>query len=467
MSGYDRVVWTEGMFLRPHHFQQQDRCFDYGLRQSLMMRRSHGWGLRRLEIDQGLLQTGKLSILVCEGLMPDGTIFNAPLDHEVPPPREVPSDLRNCLVYLALPVESRSAVTDAGGPMSNGGGRFTLKDIEILDVAANSLGSRAEIIVGRLQLSLVFEGEQLDGKHLIPLTRIVEVAGDSSVILDDQFIPSCIDYRASRHLVQFMSELHGSLHQRGEQLAGWVSASGRATVAQVTDVLLLQVVNGAEPVVAHLCEGPVATAKIRATGQAQDAGDQPKHYGGLHPEELFRFFVSLAGELATHTSETRRPPAFPPYRHDKLLDTFLPVERELLRSLSWFREQPATAIKFEELRYGIHRAVSQDFRLLKDAVFVLAVAADMDAERLSRLFRAQTKVGPQDRIRDLVTSAVPGIGLQTCNQPRQIPYRVGSVYFQVETKGELWAEVQRTGILCLQVAGEFPNLELTLWALTR
>ena len=28
MSVYNKVVWSEGLFLRPQHFQQQDRYFE-------------------------------------------------------------------------------------------------------------------------------------------------------------------------------------------------------------------------------------------------------------------------------------------------------------------------------------------------------------------------------------------------------------------------------------------------------
>ena len=34
MSWYSKVVWSEGMFLRPQHFQQQDRYLEALVRQS-------------------------------------------------------------------------------------------------------------------------------------------------------------------------------------------------------------------------------------------------------------------------------------------------------------------------------------------------------------------------------------------------------------------------------------------------
>ena len=35
MTWHNKVVWTEGMFLQPQHFQQHDRYTEYQLRQRL------------------------------------------------------------------------------------------------------------------------------------------------------------------------------------------------------------------------------------------------------------------------------------------------------------------------------------------------------------------------------------------------------------------------------------------------
>ena len=44
MTWHNKVVWTEGMFLQPQHFQQHDRFTEYQLRQRLAATLGHGWG---------------------------------------------------------------------------------------------------------------------------------------------------------------------------------------------------------------------------------------------------------------------------------------------------------------------------------------------------------------------------------------------------------------------------------------
>ena len=62
MAAHGRVIWSEGLFLRPQHFQQQDRCFELLVRQSCEFIRPYFWGFRSLEIDAPLLETGKFGL---------------------------------------------------------------------------------------------------------------------------------------------------------------------------------------------------------------------------------------------------------------------------------------------------------------------------------------------------------------------------------------------------------------------
>ena len=120
------------------------------------------------------------------------------------------------------------------------------------------------------------------------------------------------------------TELLGLLHQRGEALGGRVVATGRGAAAEFADFLMLQAINRYEPLFAHYAES-----------------------GALHPEELFRACVAAAGELATFTTTSKRPPRFPGYRHDRLRESFDPVMASLRASLSEVLEQNAISIPLE------------------------------------------------------------------------------------------------------------------------
>jgi type VI secretion system protein ImpJ len=254
-----------------------------------------------------------------------------------------------------------------------------------------------------------------------------------------------LDCQVSPVLSGFLNELQGLLHHRGEALAGRVSASGRGGSAEIADFLLLQAVNHFEPVVAHL-------AKLR----------------GLHPEELFRLLVGLAGQLSTFASANKRTPEFPPYRHDELKNTFAPVERTLRECLGTVLEQTAIPIPLKEARYGIRAAPISDRNLLANATFVLAVRAELAGDKIRQRFPANSKIGSVEKIRELVMSQLPGIPLRALPvAPRQIPYDSGSVYFELDSSSNHWPDLQASGGFAIHVAGEFPGMEMDFWAIRR
>ena len=61
---------------------------------------------------------------------------------------------------------------------------------------------------------------------------------------------------------------------------------------------------------------------------------------------------------------------------------------------------------------GAQTTAATDLELLRSAVFVLAVNAQMPGEALRLRFPGQVKIGPVERIRDLVNLALPGIALR-------------------------------------------------------
>ncbi|MBU2324741.1 MAG: type VI secretion system baseplate subunit TssK, partial [Gammaproteobacteria bacterium] len=98
-----KVVWQEGMLLRPQHFQQNDRYYDYQLKTRTQKLDSYAWGFFELEIDRQFLNMGKLVVSKASGILPDGTLFDIGAERE-PLALDVPPNTGNTPVYLALPL---------------------------------------------------------------------------------------------------------------------------------------------------------------------------------------------------------------------------------------------------------------------------------------------------------------------------------------------------------------------------
>ena len=103
----------------------------------------------------------------------------------------------------------------------------------------------------------------------------------------------------------------------------------------------------------------------------------------------------------------------------------------------------------------------------RDATFELAVQSQMPSEALRARFPTQVKIGPVERIRDLVNLALPGVTLMPMPvAPRQIPFHTGATYFELETRNsDLWRQLEQSGGMAMHIAGDFPGLELAFWAI--
>jgi type VI secretion system protein ImpJ len=442
MSWKNKVLWSEGLFLKPQHFQQHDRYVEHLVEHRLGSLLAYGWGITELAIDTDLLSMGKLALTNASGILPDGTPFNVPADDPPPVPLELKEGVQNQIVYLALPL-CQPGIPEAGPRGSNDGVlRYRTGEVEVKD---NNVGAQTEaaVQVGKLNLGLLLESAHRDGYAHMGVARVVECRADKRIVLDEGYIPPCLDYKATPQLTSFTGELLGLLHHRAEGLAGRVSRSGRGGVAEVADFLLLQVVNRLEPLTAHLT-----------------------NMLGLHPEGLYRLLLPMAGELATFTATSKRPPEFPPYRHDDLQATFFPVMAALREALSRVLEERAIAIPIEEKKFGFRLAPVADRTLIANANFVLAASAKMNYETLRNRFPSQVKIGPVENIQEFVKLALPGITLRALPvAPRQIPFHAGFAYFELDRSSEFWQKLGNSGAFAMHIGGEFPELELEFWAI--
>jgi type VI secretion system protein ImpJ len=442
MSAHNKVVWSEGLFLQPQHFQQQDRYVERLIEARCQPLIPHSWGLTEFELERDLLSIGKFALRRGAGVFPDGTPFRMPEDDPLPAPIDVRPDARDQIVYLAVPVHRTDAPEVAKDAGTDDLVRHGVREWEARDATSMS-GNPALLEVGALRTRFLLAGDLTEAYACIPVAHLIECRGDKQVVLDDRFIPSVLRTSAASRLVSFSTEVVGLLHQRGDALSGRAAGTARGGTAEIADFLMLQAINRYEPLLTHYAES-----------------------GVVHPEALFRVFVSATGELATFTTPSRRPPALPPYRHDRLRESFEPVMAALRASLSAVLEQSAIPIPIESRKYGISVAAVADTTLYKTAVFVLAARADIPAEELRKRFPAQLKIGPVEQIRDLVNYSLPGVPVHAVPvAPRQIPYHAGFAYFELDQSHDLWAQLTNSGGIAMHLAGEFPGLAMEFWAI--
>lgn len=442
MGRKNKVVWSEGMFLQPQHFQQHDRYLENTINGRVAGLAMYGWGFVRLKVDEQLLTLGKFALTECSGVFPDGTPFNLPEDDVLPLPIDIASNVQDSIVYLTLPVIRNEAVEFDSDEETEDLARYHSKEFEVKDSYVES-DNRKVLHVGHLQTRLAVADEDRSSYVCIGIAKVVECRTDKKIILDDKYIAPTLNCKESPNLQGYIEEVLGLIKTRGEALAGLVTGGGTGGVAEIADFMLLQLVNRQEPLYRHF-----------------------SLVEGLHPEILFRHFLQLAGELATFIDKTKRCNAFDQYKHEALTETFLPVMEVIRQYLNMVLEQNAIPIPLSGPKYGVYAGKIPDRNLIDDAVFVIAVKADVPADMISNYFSPQTKIGPVEKIQQLVRSALPGItihGLPVA--PRQLPYHAGFSYFELNKTNEMWKQLKTSGGIAVHIGGEFPGLEIEMWAI--
>jgi type VI secretion system protein ImpJ len=444
MGMRNKVIWTEGMFLRPQHFQQHDRYLEGLINGRCLGLQVYDRGFYSLKLDSNLLKIGKFALSEARGLFPDGTPFNLPEDGTLPDPVDIPADIRNEIVYLALPLSRSGATETDTAANADGLARFRTDEHEVKDANCGT-ESEAPIQIGALKTRLLLQHEERSGYACLGISRILEVHADRNILLDEAYIPTNLNCFAIPKLNGFIREMHGMLNTRGESIAGRVTMASHGGVAEIADFLLLQVVNRYQPLLQHFVD-----------------------HAGLHPIDFYRAAIQMAGELATFFRPDKRPANLPGYDHDDLQATFSPLLAELRELLGKVHEPNAVQIPLSKPKFGVYAAKRPDVNLLNNAIFILAANAQVPPDTLRNAFPQQVKIGPVEEIQRLVGLALPGITLQPLPvAPRQIPFHVGNSYFELNKQGPLWDKMRNSGGFAVHVGGNFPGLELEFWAIRK
>ena len=112
---YNKVAWSEGVLLTPHHLQQLDRYHEHRLQARVGPVVPYGWGVVNMAIDEDdLTERGGFTLRVFQGVLRSGMPVDVPDVDEAPPRREITPDLFDggsdrLDVFLAVPAERPQA----------------------------------------------------------------------------------------------------------------------------------------------------------------------------------------------------------------------------------------------------------------------------------------------------------------------------------------------------------------------
>ena len=396
------------------------------------------WGFSEIEIDRDIAQQNRFGLRRATGVFPDGTPFSLPGDSPLPPPINVPENAAGLHVWLMMP-EAMPNVREADAEEAESASRF-FSGVETFIDSTSKLRMEEEIEIGHPRLTFEIRKTAKPGFVGMQIARIVEVT-DKAIVLDEKFAPPVLITSAHPVTLGWLDRVIGWVETKLEELARYASDPGAGGGLQSVDYFMLQMLNRSIPQLKHL---------------------RGSRY--VHPERLFLELVALAGELATYATKERRANDYAAYDHDRLDAVFEPVLGDIQKFLN---VDISRAIRLDITVKDVNAFVAavRDRNLFRNATFVLEVSAQRPLTEIQNQFPALFKIGPTTKMRDIVLAHLPGIGLvHIPTPPSQIRAISTHVYFYLDRMSPLWPEFSTASGIGMHFAGDWPGLELNLWA---
>ena len=437
----NRIVWREGLFIRPQHFQQNDRYYAYELMKRTSSSGSNKWGFFDLEIDQDLLGSGKVVIKRASGILKDGTLFNIDSKDNILA-LDINSDDYNKNIYLALPILISNSDDVHFEDQENILTRFRSKSVSEISNSNSGENSVSDILIAKHNFKLLREEEANESYIKIKVSAIVSLSSSGLVTLDNSYIPTFLHLNKMSDLRSKIDELMSMLSYRSEKLAEKISNSS-LQASELGNFLMLQLINKSESHLHFL--------------MSQDK---------IHPQVLFLALSSLASELAIFMKKEKKLRSPFLYVHEELGLSFGSIIEELKYMLSMVLEQNSITLNIEKRKYGISVAQIKDKEILYNSSFILTVTADEKEEEIKKSLMTNLKMGSIENIRNLVNYHLKGFKIKALpTPPREIPYRVNHLYFEIELETKDKEELAKSGGFAFHMSSELSNLEYALWAI--
>ncbi len=445
MKHLSKVVWHEGMYLGPHHFQVQSQSFEDLVHFSTSSLWFAPYGVISCKLDPDALKNGMLSLVHARGLFPDGLAFQMPDADPAPPVLNIndlfSSTRESLLVHLAVPARRPEGPNCALDSEPNQVDlRFKAEMLTLPD--ENTGRDEKQIQIGRKNIRFLVETQDTQGLVTLPVARVLR-DGAGRFIFDPSFIPPCLQISASERLLVIARTLVDILDEKSASLsrARRATAQGRAGYSseEIASFWFVHTVNESLSVLRHI--------------SVSERG---------HPEQLYLEMSRLAGALCTFGLDSH-PESLPAYNHDDLEKCFGPLNQHIRAHLELVVPSNCVLIPLVLAGRNFRNGDVLDQRCLDRARWILAVRADTgEAEIIAKAPRL-IKVCSKDLLPELVKTALPGLGLVHLPiPPSAIAPKVEFQYFGISRTGNSWEHIVQTRKVGVYVPDDLPGAEIEL-----
>ena len=426
------IYWNEGLFLRPHHFQANDRfqAIQQNYPVQLLSGRTAGIGL--LDIDLDALANHIFRIKTIKGMLPDGTIVDIPGESAT-----VTNNFKALLdrdgfvtFLLGIPMLSLGRANSQVAE----GNTLSRNQVEAITVEDENDGQRPEeILVKRLNFRLLTQSDKTEGMAVLALARVVRSnRPDGAPQLDPDFYPP-----------MFLANGYAPLADNIIQYI--LNRVGRKATGVATQLRAGGLGMGARE--------PILFSQLNCLNMAQGALQSLANNISTTTGDLYLELCRLVGALAVY-GPARLLPALPVLDAWEPHKTFVPLRRLIDEYLDMIVEPEFKDRPF--IGAGLRMQVSLEPSWLQPewGIFI-GVQSDLATEEVVRIITQpgilDMKVGSADQADAFYRAGKAGLSFTPIKTPpRVLP--PGVTYFQLsrDLTGTEWADVKRTLSLAIR-----------------
>lgn len=409
----NKIVWREGTFLYPQHFQQMESHLETSLQASTNMLvgdLAPQFGLASISFNENTLTLGQVSITYCQGQLPDNSYFE--LSEEIA--IDIPAGTIDEVIYLVVPMylAGRNNFDNSADTS-----RFITKHKKVYDLSADDQ-EQIEVETAKLNIGLKLSGENLEGYTKLAVAKVLEVDDNGHVVLDKSFIPQCLSVSASSYILERIKELDILANAKVSQLLTRLRAAvdTQKSLALYQDQQLLNAIYHWLPWLEAVLNTP--------------------NY------KLGRFFLELKqfeSALCSVNLSDRSP--WQPLKNEQFFKQLQPVFSGLKAALSITQQSNVTEIPWDDALFASRRMMLAKIKgtdIEPSTRVVIAVKAD-NGQISKDVFRTGFKLAGNKSIVSCLKNATPGIAVSAlAYAPPELKDQPNTYYFQIESSDTLW-----------------------------
>jgi len=442
-----KILWGEGLFLRPQHFQQQDAHIEALNRHTLLAANPYAWGIRDLDLDLDSLKSGILRFNRIDAVFANGDYFTAPDTDQLPPPLALDAAVAEDGItdfFLALHHSNAHGRNCSESTADSGQARYLIVNRETSDLFTEA--AEADIATLSKISCLKSAGEPRDQFQTLPVARIRRTSSNGFEV-DSSFLPPSTSLRSAPSLYMMLRRHIDALLAKVEALYGVHREPSKNIIefrsGDIASFWLLHTASSACATLTHLFRNPETS-----------------------PERLFQELLRLAGGLMTF-SKAYTLNDLPTYDHAQPGPCFARIDLILRELLDTVISTRYFSIALTQAKQSFYTGHLDSEKINADTAFYLSITAAHPQSEIIESIPLRIKIGAPDDVEKLVLSAMSGVRLTHAAQvPAAIPVRPGANYFSLDAHGALYERMLKAQSVTIYAPESYRDLKIEMIAVT-